>query len=216
MTVLTDATLADRFQKLARTLGDQRAQREVHRERVSDLGSRIAIESDVAHQLERAAMLLNSIGETRQADAQTLIERVVTQGLQAIFDPSLSFHVVPVTKGKTSGIEFIVRTNLGDEAVETPVLEARGGGVSAVIGFLLRAVILLLSGDGVRRILVLDESFAHVSADHLEALGQFLRTLVDRTHLQVILVTHQDALQDHADKVYRFGSVNGRTVVSDG
>lgn len=217
MTVaLIDADLERRIQKLTRSLHEQSARRELLHEREAELVGKIAAETAMAERLERVSLLLNSIGEQRQADAQQLIERVVTEGLRTIFDRSLSFHVVPVTKGKTSGVEFLVRTDLGDEAIETPVLEVRGGGVSAVIGVLLRITILLLSGDKLRRVLVLDESFAMVSSDHLEALGQFLRTLVDRTHLQVIMVTHQDDLKEHADRVYRFSSVNGRTVVADG
>lgn len=215
MTAL-DSGLASRIEKLTRSLHEQAARRELLREREAELVGKVADANHRAEVLERVSILLNSIGEQRQADAQKLIENVVTQGLQAVFDPTLSFHIVPVTKGKTAGIEFIVRTNLDGEAIETPVLEARGGGVSAVIGVLLRITTLLLSGDKLRRVLVLDESFSHVSADHLEALGQFLRVLVDRTGLQIILVTHQSALTEFADKVYKFDSRNGRTVVSDG
>ena len=62
-------------------------------------------------------------------------------------------------------------------------------------------------------LLVLDETFAHVSEEYLEPLGQFLRQVVDRTGVQILLVTHQDTFLDYADKAYKFSAVDGRTKV---
>jgi DNA repair exonuclease SbcCD ATPase subunit len=41
-----------------------------------------------------------------------------------------------------------------------------------------------------------------LSRDHLNAAGDFLRTLVDRTGLQVLMVSHQEELAEAADAVY--------------
>lgn len=171
----------------------------------------LVTETDV---LDKVVVLLNSLGEERQAQAQGVIETLVTQGLQTIFDDTLSFHIVPTTKARTSGVEFVVRSALTHEAVETPVMDARGGGLAAVVGFLLRLVVLLLSDSpGREKLLVLDETFAHVSAEYLEPLGQFLRQVVDRTGVQIVMVTHQPEFLDVADAAYRFTQVDGRTKV---
>lgn len=166
--------------------------------------------------LDRVAVLLNSLGEEKQNETHSTIETLVTEGLQTIFDDSLSFHIIDATKAKTSGIDFIVRTRLesGDD-VDTPVMDARGGGLAATIGFLLRVVVLLLSADEKREnLLVLDETFAHVSEDYLEAVGQFLVQIVERSGIQIVLVTHQPEFEAFAGVTYRFAAVNGRTVVT--
>lgn len=174
---------------------------------VADLSSEIEI-------LDRTAVLLNSLGEERQAQAQGVIETLVTQGLQTIFDESLSFHIETNTKAKVSGVDFVVRSTLAHESVETPIMEARGGGLAAVVGFLLRVVIMLLSTSSSRtNILVLDETFAMVSAEYLDPLGQFLRQIVDKTDIQILLVTHQPEFLEVADKAYRFSQIDGRTKV---
>lgn len=165
--------------------------------------------------LEKTSLLLNSLGEERQFKAQTVIEELVTRGLQQIFDETLSFHIIASTKAKAASIEFLVRTSLpGGTVVDTPVMDARGGGLAATIGFLLRVVIMLLRG-GARQdnILVLDETFAHVSDDYLDGVGEFLRELVDRTGIQIVMVTHQNQFLEFADKVYRFTAVDGKTQV---
>lgn len=165
---------------------------------------------------ERVTGLLNSLGEERQLAAQRTIEDLVTRGLQTIFDSTLSFHIVQSVKGKQAVVEFMVRTTLAGSVVETPVLEARGGGLAATIGFLLRLVVMLLStGTQQENILVLDETFGMVSDEYLPALAGFLREIVDKTGVQIVMVTHQQMWTEVADKVYRFSQVEGQTKVKE-
>ncbi len=164
--------------------------------------------------LARAATVLTGIGEHRQADAQRQIETLVTTGLQTIFGDDLSFHLVPTVRGNRPEIDFVVRSTVGATTVDTPVLDARGGGLAATVGFLLRLVVLLL--DTRRRgdtVLFLDETFAHVSAEYEPRLAEFIAELVTRTGIQIVLVTHSDAFTDLADRRYRFELRDGITQV---
>jgi DNA repair exonuclease SbcCD ATPase subunit len=167
-------------------------------------------------EMDKVTVLLNSMGEERQLKAQSTIEQLVTQGLHTIFDDTLSFHIVQSVRGKSANVEFIVRTTLDNMVIETPVMEARGGGMAATIGFLLRIVVMLLGKEpSSENVLILDETFAHVSAEYLEGVGNFLREVVDKTGVQIIMVTHQDEFVEYADKVYRFSAVDGKTQVQE-
>lgn len=184
--------------------------------RGKDLEVEVARLTDEVADLERVSVLLNSLGEERQAAAQSTIEDLVTRGLQTIFDETLSFHIVASVKGKTSVVDFMVRSTLPTGTVDTPVMDARGGGLAATVGFLLRVVVLMLRTQGQgKQLLVLDETFAHVSDEYLEGVGNFLREIVDRSGVQIIMVTHQPEFVEHADKAFRFSAVNGKTKVSD-
>lgn len=161
---------------------------------------------------ERVSGVLSTLADEKDAAARTQVESLVTAGLQAIFGDGgeqLSFHMVKSTVRNATSIEFEVHTTKPDgEVVVTDVLSARGGGVAAVIGVLLRVVLILLTretGQRVSDVLVLDESLAHLSEDRLEAAGEFLRTLVEHAHLQILMVTHQSELVGPADVVYRLG-----------
>ena len=179
---------------------------EVKRE-IAELQEEIAV-------LDRSGIVLNSIGEERQLKAQDTIEQLVTRGLQQIFDDSLSFHIIQTVKAKSASVEFVVRTTLADGGVvDTPVMDARGGGLAATIGFLLRVVILLLKHNADGNILILDETFAHVSDEYLDGVGEFLRELVEKTGIQVVLVTHQQVFTEYADAVYKFHTEDGQTKV---
>ena len=156
----------------------------------------------IAQDLEKVSVLLASISEERQRDAQVKIEILVTQGLQKIFGPDWSFHVVPSLRGKTPIVEFKVRTKLQNKILETSVLDARGAGLASVVGFLLRLVLILLSQKS--SVLVLDETFANLSDSYIPNLIEFIREIVDKSDLQIIMVTHEPRFAEVADRCYQF------------
>jgi DNA repair exonuclease SbcCD ATPase subunit len=164
----------------------------------------------------KVAITLASIGEQRQADAQKTIEELVTRGLTTIFSEDISFHLVQTQRGKTPEVKFLVKSRASSgRTIETSVMDARGGGMAAVVGFLLRLVVLLLSKDKKDPILILDESFSHVSAEYERPLAEFIQQLVQKTKVQIILVTHSDAFSEFADKRYRFEQKDGTTNVKE-
>ncbi len=207
------ATVPD-IDALARRVGQRRRalDTEVGQARtVAERGQRLTrqVNDLVADQesAERVSGVLSRIGSERDAAAREQVEGLVTAGLRAIFAEDLSFHLVESTARQTPQIDFVVRTHLPDGAeYDTDVLSARGGGLAAVVGLMLRIVVILLTRqvrpEDAPPILVLDETLAMLSRDKLDAAGEFLRTLVDRTGLQVLMVSHQSELEDAADTVY--------------
>lgn len=163
----------------------------------------------------KTAITLASIGEQRQADAQKMIEELVSRGLQGIFDnKDMHFEVVQTQRGKTPEVKFLIKSRgLNGRVVETDIMDARGGGLAAVVGFLLRLVVQLLDSKIEQPILILDESFSHVSAEYEKPLVQFIVQLVEKTNVQIVLVTHHlvDAFLEVADKKYRFIQKDGVT-----
>lgn len=164
----------------------------------------------------KVAITLASIGETKQADAQRTIEELVTRGIQSIFnDKTMAFHVTQTQRGKTPEIKFYVDSRgLNGRTVSTSVMDARGGGLAAVVGFLLRLVVMLLHKDIKEPVLILDEAFAHVSAEYEIPLAEFIKELIEKTNVTIILVTHSTAFSEFADARYRFKLVDGVTEVT--
>lgn len=161
---------------------------------------------------EEAVAFLNSFADERQAKVQARIEQLVTHGVQTIFGDDMTFHVISEQKANRNEVSFSLRSSMGEQVVETPILDARGGGVAAVVGFLLRLIVSLLREE--RPLLSLDETFAQLSAEYEPRLAEFLRELVDQTGVQIVMVTHSEAFSEHADRVYRFGQKQGVTTVT--
>lgn len=195
---------------LERQAGEARAAALRGKELTGDIA---ALKQEVEH-LIKAGGVLTKIGEDKQHAAQEQIEMLVTRGLQVIFDSDTSFHVVQSVKASRPQVDFLIRSTMDGKTVETSVMDSRGGGVASVVGFLLRLVVLLL-GRKPGALLVLDETFGMVSEDYEPRVAEFLRELVDKTGVQVLMVTHSSAFDDVADKRYRFTQVNGATVVKE-
>jgi ABC-type cobalamin/Fe3+-siderophores transport system ATPase subunit len=162
---------------------------------------------------EEALTFLNSFADQRQSEMQRQIEELVTLGLQTVFEEPMTFHVHSENKANRTEVRFVLRSMMGDEPVETPILDARGGGVAAVVGFMLRLIVKMLSDE--RPLLVLDETFAQLSAEYEGRLAEFMVELVEKTGVQIVMVTHSTVYESYADQVYRFGNVGGKTTVED-
>lgn len=147
---------------------------------------------------EEAALLLNKFSDDRQLEVIKTIESIASIGLSQVFDEQIDLTITQVVRARR--VELDVKVKTGE--LETSIMDARGGGLAAVAGFLLRACVILLNPDA-RKLLVLDEVFAHLSEDYVPRMAEFLRELCEKSGLQIVLVTHQPEFSDAAHKTYR-------------
>lgn len=160
--------------------------------------------------LDQSVALIGQYADARELEIQKKIETLVTNGLKTVFNEDMRFVVQQKVVGKRTDIKFKIESYYDGVFVETDILSARGGGVASVTGFLLRVIMVLLTGS--RRILFLDETFAQVSDDYLPNVAQLLDDLSQEYGFQFILVTHRNPeIIDVSDRVYRASMKSGKT-----
>lgn len=155
---------------------------------------------------------LAQFADERQETVFRQIEATVTEGLRSVFEEDLRLEVGTKMVGSRAETVFNIVSTADGEELTTSIMDSRGGGVAAIVGFLVQAVIVLLTPN-MRPILFLDETFRAVSEHYQAPLGEFIQDLCSRTGLQVVLVSHQPTISDYADKAYAFSQVNGRTKI---
>lgn len=153
---------------------------------------------------------LAAFADERQALVYRKIEDTVTEGLRAVFLEDMRLEVSTKMVGSRPEVVFNIVSVNEDEELRTGIMDARGGGVAAIVGFLIQAVLVLLTPN-LRPIIFLDESFRNVSEEYQAPLGEFIKELCERTGLQVVLVTHQPTIAEYADSHYGFSQRNGKT-----
>lgn len=204
-----------RFEQIRRTIDGQVAEAKMLASRGKQLNEEIQLAENDVDLYNKVAITLASIGEQRQEDAQQQIEELVTRGLTTIFNENIQFKLTQTQRGKTPEVKFsVISDGLNNHPIETSVMDARGGGMSAIVGFLLRLVILLLSKDK-EPILIMDESFSHVSAEFRRPLIEFIVELVNKTRVQIFVVTHDEIFLEYADKRYRLEQTKGITTAKE-
>ena len=171
--------------------------------------------SDLQTQLETetaARDVLNLVAEEFFDNTLRVIETLVTQGLQKVLkDPSLALELERKISRNKVGVVMTVSSMMKQTKVNTDVLSARGGGLASLVGFFIRLVLMASSGQV--RVLVLDESFAHLSVEYESLLAELLHDLSDRMKVQIIMVTHSEVYEEYADTVHRFSLADGITKV---
>jgi len=180
-------------------------QKELYQAEILDIETKLVL-------LDKIAVLFNSFGETEQNDLKDKIELLVTYGLQSVFQERIEFKIISEIKGKQVVMRFVLKS--GD--IETDILDARGGGVAVVAGFILQIIIVFLLKGRVAPIVILDEGLSQLSEGYRVRMASVMKELVDKTGIQIVLVTHQKEYVDVADKAYLFEKdKHGYTVVSN-
>jgi DNA repair exonuclease SbcCD ATPase subunit len=145
------------------------------------------------------------------AQTKANIEAFLSLSLQQIFkNPEIKIELLQEVK--RDRVETRIVLHEGD--VVGPPAKISGGGVQNVLGFLLR--FLALRRMNLKPILILDEAFRNVSADHLDTLCSFLKHLTEDHGLDILLVTHEAAFMRIADNFYEVSKTasHGLAIVS--
>ena len=149
-----------------------------------------------AELLKAVALIDKTIGVV-SANGIGKIESTVTNGLHLVFsNPDYGLRVIK--KETARGNNYYLEVYKG--AVAGPVLSTFGGGVSNVIAFLLRVIMIKRFKLG--KLLVVDENFNNVSPKYLPKVSELLKTLADDGGYTIFAISHQEALSDAADHFY--------------
>lgn len=182
-------------------------------EQIAQYTQQIDQSKAVLETLDKAVGLIGQYADAREKDVQAKIETLVTNGLRVVFNEDLRFIVQQKAVGKRTEIKFKIESFYDNVSVETDILSARGGGVAAVTGFLLRVIMILLTNS--RRIIFLDETFSQVSTHYQENVAQLLEDLATDYGFQFILVTHRSPeIVERSSHVYETSMKNGKTQYS--
>jgi len=135
------------------------------------------------------------------------IDKLVTVGLRLVFeDQNLEFTTsTEQYRGKTA-----IKFQLLENGRSAPMMDAYGGGVLVIVGVLLRTFTTM--SLGMRRILFLDETLAHLSEQYIDNASRLLKKLCDELDFTIIMVTHQPEFAAHATLSYKAFARGGETV----
>lgn len=131
------------------------------------------------------------------------VEKLLTEGLQTVFtDQDLSVtSEVSVSRGKVSVDLLTVHTRPDGTVIKGLSNDAFGGAVATVQSVLLR--IIVMRRRGLRPFLLLDESLPAFDANYVHNMGAFLTLVCQRLGIDLLLVTHNPAMVEAANKAYR-------------
>lgn len=147
---------------------------------------------------EQALEVCKEVEEVWHKTFNEDLSSVVSQGLTLVFETPMRLEIESNFQRDASAVTFY----LHEGKLKTQIIGEKGGGHVNVVSFLLRTLLLLNTRPALRKVLVLDEAFAEVSAEFVPNVAALLRKLCDETGVQIILVTHEPSFGEQADFVY--------------
>lgn len=159
--------------------------------------------SDEVDLLEHVAELLRTLVDAEITEGVKAVEALQTEGVRAVFaDQDIEVKAeVEVLRGKVNVSLLTSQRKENGTVVSGASLDGFGGAVSTVQSVLLR--LALLFRRGLRPVLFLDETLPAFDDKYVHNMAVFLKTLSKRLGVDILLVTHNQALVEAADRSYR-------------
>lgn len=160
--------------------------------------------------LELVANLLRRLIDAEVTDGVKAVEKLQTEGLQEIFhDQNLSVRAeVEESRGKVSVTFFTARERKDGSVVEGVADQSFGGSILTMQSVLMRITVIFRRN--MRPLLLLDETLAAVANRYVDRAAKFLSTLSKRLELDILLISHDEALVGAATNAYYVTYVKDR------
>jgi len=158
-----------------------------------------------------ALAFLTNLADGRRGAMKGRIESVSSEAMKLIYGPSYRVELSYSFKNNRSNLDIEMVRSVPQGDIRRDI-DGFGGGVADTISVPMRLMVLV--GSKTDKVCILDECWKHIDENRLDAVGKFLRSLVDMLGMQVIFSTHHKPLQQYADVVYNVTEDNGKAKVS--
>ena len=163
---------------------------------------------------EDAQVFLQAVAKQVQQRLEYHVSEIATLALESVFpDPYIVKLTFESKRGKTDAQFSFIR-----DGEEVDPLTGAGGGTVDVAAFALRLALWSLKSPRTRPTIILDEPFKWPSKSVRSNVAKLLKDLSKKLGIQIIMVTHDTDLIEHADKVFSVSmqkGVSSVTVLSD-
>jgi len=146
----------------------------------------------------QAVELLSLVQVVTRDRVKESFETIVTHALNFILNSDkYSFHLIFGRRGNLQELNFAVQTP--DNPEPHSLLDTSGGGVINVVAFALRVVLMEISNPKINGFMLLDESFANLSAEYQPRASEFLKEINEKFSRQVVMITHSKEFIENSD-----------------
>lgn len=186
------------IEKLLRNLQEKEVERMLIAKEISVWKDKVAVLLDSISDLETSRSIFQRASQLTQMRLSEHVSGVVSNALKVVFDDPYEFKVSFVTRRNVTECDLLFVRNEND----MPPLDSCGYGAADVASLALRVAFWKLDGKS-NNCLILDEPFRQLSLDKQDLASLMIKRLSEMLKLQFIIVTHNEALAQSADKVFK-------------
>jgi DNA repair exonuclease SbcCD ATPase subunit len=139
-------------------------------------------------------------------NVKNVIESFVTDGISLVYNEGYRFCVEETFTGGRLGYAFKISKDNHSRS-----LMCYGGGIRNIISTLLRFVFVKYLSY--KMPFILDEVGSNISKEYQSKFGYLLKVFSEKLDVQIILITHQSRISEHADKIINVNLDGDKTIV---
>jgi len=157
---------------------------------------------------DEARSIIQQSAQITQKNLEEHISDIVSKALNIVFlEDAKGFHVEFVTRRNTTECDL----KLNDNGNLLDPLDSSGFGEADVVSFALRVAYWALGSS--RNTLILDEPFKALDGVRMERVSEMVKTLSTELNLQMIIITHDEKMEEYSDKRYHVTKSKGISTV---
>lgn len=169
---------------------------------------------ELIEKIAMARALVQAVAKNTQKNIEFHLSNLVTMALASVFPDPYEFKVEFVERRNTTEADLVFTKN-GHPTDN--ILSSGGGGVADIADFALKVALWSIKKQKSRATFILDEpdKFLHDPL-YQERASDMMKTLCDRSGVQIIMVSDQQGVRAKADKVIEIENVDGASFVKEG
>ena len=206
-------TLKSLYQSLNNDLHVKLGERDTLQKKLEASKNRVVEIEQTADKLTKTSQFLQTLSDVTRQQIIDRISTIVTDALQKIKDPNLTFKMVLSTGRNQVDVSFVVVEK--DTGKELDIIHSSGGTIADLITFPLKVSLLLKWSPQLSRLMLMDEQFKFVAAQDREALAEFIRQISEKLNLQILLVTHMPELTARAHRVFGVTKKGSKSLIEE-
>lgn len=199
------------LQEIKQHLAEKRGERDALIRKKERLQERLKFLKKELAATSRAKLIIQHVALQTQKELEYKISEPVTVALGAINDKDYRAGLEFIERSNRTEAEFFLYVNDDRETRIDPMTES-GGGIVDIASFALRVAMWSIEKN--RPTIVLDEPFRYISSRYRQSASLMLKKLSKALGLQFIIVTHEPALLENADRVFEVYQKNGVSEVT--
>jgi len=190
--------LQDRIKDLRTSFDNKIGERNHIKKLLREERSKLELSKSDLSNHEEAQIIIQQVAKLTQSRLEYHISELVSLILDSVFEDPYKLKLeFELKRGKSEANLLFTKH---DQDIDP--MSASGGGVVDVASFALRVCLWSLQQPRRRATMFMDEPFKHLSKDLREKAGEMIKEISKKLQLQIIIVTHDPALVENADRVF--------------
>lgn len=175
-----------------------------NQKQIDNISQQITQDQHHLQLLEQSHLIFKQLQDSLTHKQIEHIETLTNDALKSVFnDEQFNYSIkieTDISNQRPQAKFILTTTNLITTEETHTLLQANGGGINSLIGFILQVFYILNTNQ--EHLMFIDEGLTAISKDHLPKLKEFIKQISHKFNFTFILVVHDRDLLELADYTY--------------